>query len=407
MKIDGDDKIKGRTKASHRRILMTRKSYQKGNLQFHRGCWTVRYRWLDPDIGKFIMQRHQLTGHTDERKKKEARRAADEWMNQINAHNNNPKQSVAKITVTQFIKEKWEPYVTVAKLSPSTLYGYQSLIRLYITPKLGGKILSKLTPADMTAFFDSLRREHSKLSEKYLLNIYSLLRRMVEIAHQYELIDSSPLKPILHKPKAETREKPIITVDEAKKLIDLVEPQHRLLLVVLWVTGMRIGEAIALRWLNLDFERRELSITNAVWRRQLKSTKTEASKRVLILPALLVDELRQQREASKFNTDADYIFATPDGQAFHTDHLRNYVLYPAMEKAGIERGKGTHGFHLIRHTAGSIVHRRTGDVKLVQELLGHSRIETTGDIYVHVDDESVGRAADILFAELGQNPTVN
>jgi integrase len=78
-----------------------------------------------------------------------------------------------------------------------------------------------------------------------------------------------------------------------------------------------------------------------------------------------------------------------------------------MEKAGIARGKGTHGFHLIRHTAGSIVHRRTGDVKLVQELLGHSRIETTGDIYVHVDDQTVGKAADILFNELGQNLIIN
>lgn len=254
--------------------MTRRKSYQKGNLQFHRGCWTVRYRWLDPETGKFIMQRHQLTGHTDERKKKEARRAADEWMIHINAHNNNPKQTVAQLTVERFIKEKWEPYVTVAKLSPSTLYGYESLIRLYITPKLGSKVLSKLTPADMTAFFDSIRRQNSTLSEKYLLNIYSLLRRMFEIAHQYELTDSSPLKPILHKPKADVREKPIITVDEAKKLIDLVEPQHRLLLVVLWVTGMRIGEAIALRWLNLDFERRELSITNAVWRRQLTAVCT-------------------------------------------------------------------------------------------------------------------------------------
>lgn len=353
------------------------------------------------------MQRYQLTGHTDERKKKEARRAADEWMIQINAHNNNPKQSAAKLTLAEFIKTKWEPYVAVAKLSPSTLYSYDTITRLYLTPKLGSKILSKLTPADMTAFFDSLRREHSTLSEKYLLNIYSLLRRMFQIAYQYELMDSSPLKPILHKPKAEQKEKPILTVDEAKKLIDLVEPQHRLLLVVLWVTGMRIGEAIALRWLNLDFERRELSITHAVWRRNLKAPKTAASKRVLLLPALLVDELRQHREQSRFKADADYMFTTPDGEAFYTDHLRNYVLYPAMEKAGIARGNRTHGFHLIRHTAGSIVHRRTGDVKLVQELLGHSRIETTGDIYVHVDDQTVGKAADILFAELGQNPTVN
>jgi integrase len=73
-----------------------------------------------------------------------------------------------------------------------------------------------------------------------------------------------------------------------------------------------------------------------------------------------------------------------------------------MEKAGIARGKGTHGFHLLRHTAGSLVHRRTGDLKLVQELLGHSRIETTGDIHVHVGDHTVGKAAEYCSLNLAK-----
>jgi hypothetical protein len=52
---------------------------------------------------------------------------------------------------------------------------------------------------------------------------------------------------------------------------------------------------------------------------------------------------------------------------FCPDYLRKEVLYPALKKAGIERVDRTHGFHLFRHSAGSIIHAQTGDLKLAQE----------------------------------------
>ena len=76
--------------------------------------------------------------------------------------------------------------------------------------------------------------------------------------------------------------------------------------------------------------------------------------------------------------------------------FRKWVLYPAMDRAGIKRGSRTHGFYLFRHTAGSIVHEKTGSVKLAQTHLGHARLDTTANTYVHVDDGQSREAAEAV-----------
>lgn len=75
---------------------------------------------------------------------------------------------------------------------------------------------------------------------------------------------------------------------------------------------------------------------------------------------------------------------------------------PALERAGIERGKSTHGFHLFRHSAASIVHAETRDLTLAQELLGHTRLSTTADIYTHTSG-AAEEAIETLAREIWQN----
>ena len=106
------------------------------------------------------------------------------------------------------------------------------------------------------------------------------------------------------------------------------------------------------------------------------------------------------RQKSKFIRPEDYVFTKSDGSLVDPDFLRRNVLYPAMDKSGIDRGLRTHGFHIFRHTAGSIVHTATGNLKLIQEFLGHSRISTTSDIYVHVPETMTGQATEIMVKEI-------
>ncbi|HKQ08569.1 MAG TPA: site-specific integrase [Blastocatellia bacterium] len=380
--------------------MARRRSYQKGNVQWHNRQWTVRYWELDHQTGQWSLKRAKLEGCYDKNNKKAALKAAGPFMERINEQNNNPRKQTKGETFRGFVEGLWKSYQENQQLQPSTIYSYQSMIKTHLMPAFGDRRLSDITPADMTVFFDGLR---GKASPKYASNLYALLNTMFEVAHQYEVIESKPLKSKLHKPKYEAEEKPVLSVEVLRAIIDQVPQEYKVLFVLLATTGLRLGECLGLCWLNFDFTTRELSITHSLWRGTLKPPKTKASERVLRLPVVLSDLLRQERMKSAFTRPHDFIFCRADGSPFDPDHLRNVVLYPAMDALGIERSDREFGFHIFRHTAGSVAYAKTRNLKGVQKALGHSRESTTSDIYVHVDTEAVGDMIEVVAAELLNN----
>jgi integrase len=148
--------------------------------------------------------------------------------------------------------------------------------------------------------------------------------------------------------------------------------------------------------MNVDFVSHRLTITHSLWRGQLVSPKTRASERTIHLAEVLADLLLDHRQKSAWGGESDYVFCGESGAPLDPDNLRHRVLYPALEAVGIKRQDRMHGFHLFRHSAGSIVHALTRDLKAAQELLGHSRISTTSDIYVHLDKSVAEEATEAL-----------
>lgn len=106
-----------------------------------------------------------------------------------------------------------------------------------------------------------------------------------------------------------------------------------------------------------------------------------------------------QREASRWSGPEDFGFGTADGAPLNANTLRKKSLYPALKTVGIAIGSNSHGFHLFRHSAASIVHELTRDMSLAQRLLGHSRLSTTADIYAHTKSEAE-RATETLAREI-------
>jgi integrase len=269
------------------------------------------------------------------------------------------------------------------------------MINTHLLPAFGEKLLNGITPADLTNFFDALREK--KVSPKYASNIYALLNTMFEVAYQFEMVQSKPLRSMLHKPKCEKAEKPTLAVDTVREIINSLDGGHQMLIILLSVFPVRLGEALALRWLDVNLDSQELFIRNAVWRGQLKlKLKTKASERKFHIPDLLVSLLMEYRAQSSFNGPEDFIFCNSTGQPFDPDNLRHRVLYPVMKELGVDREKRKHGFHIFRHTAGSVLHDKTGNLKLVQETLGHARISTTADTYVHLDKAVAETATELL-----------
>lgn len=387
---------------------MARNSFQRGAVQLRKRregyAWVLRYRirtagsktgWQEKT--EFLSsckpsEKDVKEGFKNCKPPKEIMKAANKRMAEINAQNGQPIRQL--ITFEGFSSGLWKSYVANKAYKPSTIYTYQSLLDNYVLPALSKKLLDQIRPDDLTAFFGWLRTQG--VSGKYLLNLYSLVRLMFEVAVEYDLIGTSPVRRKLHRPHWERREKPSLSAEEIRTIIDHIPEDYRALFVTIAVTGLRLGELLALRWLNVSFDQRRLTITHNLWRGQLVSPKTKASVKSIRLPVALVSLLEEHRLSSEWSSSGDFIFAKSDGSPCAPDTLRKHVLYPAIAAAKIERVSRSHGFHIFRHSAGSIVHALTRDLKMAQELLRHSRIDTTADIYVHVDEAVAEEATEAL-----------
>lgn len=380
--------------------MKTRSSYQRGWLEQRKqknGKKVYLIRWWVRDAttqSGWKKKSETLKECTD---KKEALRELDKRLRRVNKA---PREDAFSdsITLDDFVKGPWTSYLENQGVKPSTLYSYQSRLRNYALPEFGALKLDEIKPEHLTQFFEKLRQKD--LSAKYAANLYGMLKTIFDLAAEYDLIKGSPLRRKLHRPKYRTKEKITLTVEQIQSVLEHISLQWKPLFVSVVLTGLRLGELLELRWRDVDFLSQNLNVSSSLWRGHLLGPKTEASKRTLYIPDLLLQVLLTHKQQSTFTAPDDFVFGRDDGSPCDPDHLRNEVLYPAMDKAGIKRSPRTHGFHLFRHTAGSIVHRETGSVKLAQRQLGHSRMSTTADIYIHPDEEEARRAAEALVSAI-------
>lgn len=371
-----------------------------GSLQWHNDQWTLLYWLKDHKSGKRVQKRESAAfkSFTDRNDKKAALQAAIGFLRPINELNSNPKTATRKeqtdmgLTFGEFIKTRWASYVAKRKMEPSTTAGYDSILKKHLLPVFGERELSSIEAGDMTDFFDEL---YGKMKEKTISNIFTLAYKMFDVALEYDLVKSNPVRKHLHKPKVVKEEKPVLGPETVRDILLKLPYAHRLFIVMLSVLTIRIGEGLALRWINLNCDNRTLQLTHSLWRGKLKPTlKTKSSKRRFVLPDALVRALESYRLQSQFNGAEDFIFANSVGGPLEPGNFRKRVLYPVMDELGIKREARKFGFHILRHSSATILHEETGDIEVAQRALGHARRSTTEDIYDHaevvVDEATTG-----------------
>ena len=386
-----------------KRMVRKRKSYQTGCISPHNGQYTVRFWMIDYETGKKIRKREILEGAIG---KKEARELAKPIMERVNQHNNNFQFNEAAeklkrikksaLTFRDFFTGRWQTYMTTEKIADSTRYSYDSMTKNHIMPFFAERPLKEIAPSDITDFFNQL----DELSPKFALNIYALLNTIFDVAFQYDFIIRSPMRSRIHKPRVEKAEKPALPVATVIQILNHMDKQHFPLFAVLSSTGMRIGECLGVVWRDVDFSARVLYVKQSVWRGNVKKPKTQASIRKFRLHPFLVEQLQEHKAVSKFNAPDDFVFSREDGRSLDPDGLRETVLYPVMKKVGIEICSRAYGFHIFRHTAGSIGYDITGKMKVVQKFLGHAQESTTSGIYVHTREDEVADTAELVAEEI-------
>ena len=184
-----------------------------------------------------------------------------------------------------------------------------------------------------------------------------------------------------------------LTMEQAHKLLESVRG-HRLemLLTLALTTGMRRGEMLALRWANVDFERRTVKVHRTVdyipkYGYVETEPKTAAGRRTILLPAFVVEMLKEHRtrqlEARLKAGDAwerrDLVFTGLSGGYFNPRYM-DKLFSKVLVEAGLEHIR----FHNLRHSAATLLLSMGVDMKVIQEILGHSSYLMTANLYSHV-----------------------
>ena len=108
--------------------------------------------------------------------------------------------------------------------------------------------------------------------------------------------------------------------------------------------------------------------------------RTKAVTVSLEMSAKLFQVLTAHRREARFTGDGDFVFCQPDGRPMDPDSLRKLGIYPALARAGVPFRKRASGCHAFRHLVATVVHKKTGSLKLAQEQRGHSNVSTAADI---------------------------
>lgn len=283
----------------------------------------------------------------------------------------------------------WLTTVAAPRVSSRTYSDYRANLERYIKPKLGERRLQELRPFEIQSVYAAMLERG--LSPRTVRAAHAPMRSALENAVKWQLIARNPAK-LVDLPKRDRTERRVLTSDEARNFLAAArEDRLHALWVVLISTGLRPGEALALKWTDLDEDRlrvqRNLRRTkNGGW--ELADPKTPGSRRTVTLPesalsALTAHRTAQARERLKLGPDyqdLDLIFCTAKGTPLDIPGITRRHFRPLLEAAGLPPIR----LYDLRHTCATLLLAANVHPKVVTERLGHSSVTLTMDTYSHV-----------------------
>ncbi|WP_429845053.1 tyrosine-type recombinase/integrase [Brevibacillus sp. FIR094] len=311
-------------------------------------------------------------------------------------------------------KKQYQDYLkewikTKRNLGKQTLELYESYLRTHIIPSLGHVPLAKLTAHDIEMFLIAL---HNKgLAPATVKRIFSVVNASLNSAEMKDLVPKNVANKV-EKPQVKQRRELIIWEPSfVTRFLRSTRQSSRYWIAIYLavMTGMRQGEILGLRWSDVDFEKRNLTIQQTVNRhREIKQgAKTKKSVRSVALSPETVEVLKEHQKLiiaeqlkEKDYQKNDLVVCTRLGGPV-TQRAIQKVWDSFIKKTGAQKIT----FHDLRHTHASLLIKQSVHVKVISERLGHSSVSITLDLYGHLMSNMQEDAAKGLDAII--NPTAN
>ncbi|HEQ2183516.1 TPA: site-specific integrase [Streptococcus pyogenes] len=360
------------------------------------------YLGIDQMTGKRV--KTSITGRTRKEVNQKAKHAQLDFLS-------NGSTIKRKVVIKTF-KELSHLWLETYKLTvkPQTYDATVTRLNRHIMPTLGNMKVDKITASDIQMLINRL--------SKYYVNytaVRSVIRKVLQQGVLLGLIDYNSARDIIlprKQPNAKKKVKFIDASDLKSFLEHLETSQHKrynlyfdaVLYQLLLSTGLRIGEACALEWGDIDLENGTIAI-NKTYNKNLKflsTAKTQSGNRVISVDKKTLRSLKlyQMRQRQLFNEVgarvSEVVFATPTRKYFNAS-VRQSALDTRCKEAGIERFT----FHTFRHTHASLLLNAGISYKELQYRLGHANISMTLDTYGHLSKDKEKEA--VLYYEKAMN----
>lgn len=306
----------------------------------------------------------------------------------------------ARGTVAAYLEHWIKTGLAAAEVKQTTRENYTTIARTHLAPTIGRLRLDKLAPSDVDALIVAKR---AQLSDSTVRLIYTVLRRALDAAVRDGLVRRN-VAAAVQRPRVVRRDAAVLSPVQAQAFLDAAR-QDRLfaLYAVAMAVGLRRGEALALRWSDVDLDAGNVRVSRTLSRVRdglvFTEPKSQRSRRTVPMPAPLIAELRAHRvrqaaerlTAGSLWEDHDLVFPSRFGTPLDPRNaLRAFAA--VASRAGLD---GV-GLHTLRHTAASLMIAQGVHLRVIMETLGHSGISITADVYSHVLPQQQREAADAL-----------
>lgn len=338
-------------------------------------------------------------------------------------------KNIVTITLGKFIYDQWIPLAKQQTLKKTSYDTILDSIRLYVIPKLGNYQLTQLTPTILQEHINNMSKKYSLRTVK---KAFDVLNGSLDYALKMDYININPMTKVIKPTESgvAVKKKKILFLDnedlnalynESKRLNtkefringSVGKPVYGVIanqIILIAYTGLRISEALALKWSDYNESDKTLTISKnlvlvidrnknsetymkKIYELQENDGKTVNSIRQLPLCDRAIEQLAIIKSKNKSVSENDFIFQTSTGkhpsQANMTRTLSSMLLRSGgkVEKCGL---------HALRHSYGSYLLSKKVDLKTISVLLGHSDFRLTAQIYLDVTNQQLVDAVEVL-----------
>ena len=355
------------------------------------GVW--QFRWSEKDLRGVRVQRKRVIGSAERYPNEAAARSAvTVLLAEINS--DKVRMGSRSITMAQLCDhfEQRELARDNTWRSYATKKTYHAYLTRWIRPHWRHYELAEIRTIQVESWLRTL-----PLAKSSCAKIRNLMSVLFNHACRYELFDRNPI--YLVPQSAKRRRVPVVLLPaEIKALVNCLGLRERTLVLIAASTGLRQSEIFGLKWGDIDFAERAMSVTRSIVYGVVGPCKTESSQKPVPLHSAVAQALMDWKRSSAYKKTADWVFASRRhrgrkpiwGQAILRKHIR-----PVAQRVGIQK---QFGWHTFRHTYSTLLRSVGTEFKVMQELLRHSSLRSTLDVYTQAISPAKHAAQAVVFS---------